>query len=142
VGVISAVVGDQLGYALGRKSGPMIFHREDSLLFKRKNIEAAQNFYARHGARALVLARFVPIFRTFVPFTAGIAHMRYPRFFVVSLLGGLLWTGSLILVGYFLGKTPLADQLHKVILLIVVLSVLPIIIGAIRKWLHSRNQLK
>ena len=137
VALAAAVIGDQLGYWLGRKSGPLIFQREDSLLFKKKHLVSAHQFYERHGSRALVFARFVPIFRTFVPFTAGIARMPYRRFLTVSFLGGLFWTASLILVGYFLGKTPLADQLHKVILVIVFVSILPIVIGAVRQALRK-----
>lgn len=132
---IAAVVGDQLGYYLGRKTGPHIFKREDSLLFKRHHAERAHEFYLRKGPWAVVLARFIPIFRTFVPFMAGVAQMPYKTFLKFNIFGGIIWIHSMILTGYFLGKSPLADQVHKVILVVVFLSLLPIIIPAVKSLL-------
>jgi membrane-associated protein len=124
--IIAAVVGDQVGFVLGRKTGPMIFTREDSLLFKMKHVRAAHEFYEKHGGRALILARFIPIFRTFVPFSAGVAKMEYKSFVRYNVVGGVAWVLSMILLGYFLGLTPLANQLHKIILVVIVVSCIPL----------------
>jgi membrane-associated protein len=132
---VAAVVGDQVGYLLGRKAGPFIFRREDSFFFKKAHLVSAQAFYEKYGARALILARFVPIFRTFVPFAAGMAHMRYSRFVRFNVIGGLLWIFSMLLLGYGLGHTPLADQLHKIILVVVFVSILPIVFTSAKKVL-------
>lgn len=125
---IAVICGDQTGYWLGRKAGPLIFKREDSLLFKRRYVEQAHAFYIRHGRFAIVIARFMPILRTFVPFTAGVATMHYPTFFKFSCLGSVIWINSIVLLGYFLGKSPLADELHTIILVVVFLSILPLLI--------------
>ncbi len=130
---VAAIVGDQVGFVLGRNAGGYALKRPDTWYFKRKHLIAAQEFYARHGAWALVLARFAPIFRTFVPFAAGMCGMEYRRFVRFNVLGGILWIFSMILLGYFLGRTPLADQLHKIILVVIFVSILPILIPLGRK---------
>lgn len=131
---VAAVVGDQVGYLLGKKTGHIMMKREDSMFFKKKHLVAAHGFYERHGARALIMARFAPIFRTFVPFAAGMADMSYASFVRYNIVGGILWAFSMILLGYFLGQTPLANELHKVILVVIVISVLPIFVTAFRAW--------
>lgn len=131
---VAAVVGDQAGYLLGKKTGHIMMKREDSMFFKKKHLVAAHDFYERHGGRALVMARFAPIFRTFVPFAAGMADMSYASFVRYNVVGGILWVFSMILLGYFLGQTPLANELHKVILVVIVISVLPIFVTAFRAW--------
>ena len=100
---IAAILGDNVGYWFGKKTGPRIFNREDSRLFKRKNLLAAKAFYDKHGGKTLVLARFMPFIRTFVPIVAGAVEMEYRRFFTWNVVGGLLWAVGVTLVGYFIG---------------------------------------
>ena len=101
---IAAVLGDQVGYWFGAKTGPMIFSRENSLLFRRKNLLAAKAFYEKHGGKTVTLARFLPFIRTFAPIVAGAAEMNYRRFVMFNLLGGFLWAICVTLLGYGLGK--------------------------------------
>jgi membrane-associated protein len=136
---LAAVIGDQVGYLLGKKTGGFAFRKEDSLFFKKKHLVAAQGFYDKHGAKALVIARFMPIFRTFVPFVAGMANMDYARFVKSNVIGGVLWVNSMLLLGYFLGLTPLAQELHKIIIVVVVISILPIIVSGVRGWMLRRQ---
>jgi len=138
-GTLAAIIGDQCGYLLGRKGGRLLYQKEDSLLFKKKHLVAAHDFYERHGARALIFARFVPIFRTFVPFAAGMANMNYAKFFRFNVVGGLIWVPSMVFLGYGLGLTPLANHLHKIIVVVVFVSVLPILISVGKNFLRSRR---
>lgn len=131
---LAAIIGDQVGYWLGRKTGPAIFARDDSWLFKRRYALEAHEFYLKHGGKAVIIARFVPILRTFVPFIAGVADMPYKNFFFYNVVGGLLWVPSLLTLGYLLGQTPLAQQLHHIILVVVALSLLPVMYGLYRRW--------
>jgi membrane-associated protein len=101
---IAAVLGDQVGYWFGAKTGPMIFNRENSLLFRRKNLLAAKAFYEKHGGKTVTLARFLPLIRTFAPIVAGAAEMNYRRFVMFNLLGGFLWAVCVTMLGYTLGK--------------------------------------
>jgi len=101
---IAAVLGDQVGYWFGAKTGPMIFSRENSLLFRRKNLLAAKAFYEKHGGKTVTLARFLPLIRTFAPIVAGAAEMNYRRFLMFNLLGGFLWAVCVTMLGYTLGK--------------------------------------
>jgi membrane-associated protein len=101
---IAAVLGDQVGYWFGAKTGPMIFNRENSLLFRRKNLLAAKAFYEKHGGKTVTLARFLPLIRTFAPIVAGAAEMNYGRFVMFNLLGGFLWAVCVTMLGYTLGK--------------------------------------
>jgi membrane-associated protein len=100
---LAAVLGDQVGYWFGAKTGPMIFNRENSLLFRRKNLLAAKAFYEKHGGKTITLARFLPFIRTFAPIVAGAAEMKYRRFLMFNLLGGFLWAICVTLLGYGLG---------------------------------------
>jgi len=133
----AAVLGDNTNYWVGRLAGPRIFARNDSLLFKRKHLAQAEAFYARHGARTVVLARFVPIVRTFAPLVAGAAHMPYRTFLTYSVAGGLAWIWSMLLLGYFLGsRVPgVAKYLELVILGIIAVSLLP----GVLHWLRGRR---
>jgi len=101
---IAAVLGDQVGYWFGAKTGPRIFSRENSLLFRRKNLLAAKAFYEKHGGKTVTLARFLPLIRTFAPIVAGAAEMNYRRFLMFNLLGGFLWAVCVTMLGYTLGK--------------------------------------
>jgi len=134
---IAAIVGDAVGYYIGRQTGPRIFTRENSLLFNKKHLIRAHEFYERHGKKTIVIARFVPIVRTFAPVVAGVAEMKYRDFAFYNIFGGLLWVWSMLLTGYILGKKlpGVTDHIEKVILLVVFLSILPGIIS----WLRSRR---
>jgi membrane-associated protein len=134
----AAVAGDTLSYWIGRTSGPRLFAREDSLFFKRKHLLRAAEFYEKHGAKTIVLARFMPIVRTFAPVVAGAASMNYRRFWVYNLFGGIVWIWSMLLVGYFLGSRfpAVGKHLEKVILVVIFLSILPGIIA----WLRERRR--
>ena len=135
---IAAIVGDSVGYAIGRATGPRIFTREDSLLFNRKHLLRAHAFYERHGGKTIVLARFMPIVRTFAPVVAGVADMHYRTFLAYNAIGGLLWVWSMLFTGYFLGRyVPGIDRhIEAVILLVIFLSILPGIIG----WIRERRR--
>jgi membrane-associated protein len=130
-----AVAGDQLGYWIGRRAGNALYKREDSFFFKKRHLERAHEFYARYGGKTIVLARFVPIVRTFAPPVAGAARMNYRRFLSFDIFGGLLWVWSMVLIGYFLGSSiPEVDKnIHIVIAIVVFLSILPAIIEAVRQ---------
>jgi membrane-associated protein len=121
---IAAVVGDSVGYAFGRRVGVRLFQREDSLLFSKKNVLKAQEFYERHGGKAIVLARFVPVVRTFAPIVAGIGQMNYRRFVTYNLLGGVLWAIGVTVAGYFLADVIGPENIDKYLLPIVALIVL------------------
>jgi membrane-associated protein len=131
---LAAVVGDQLGYYIGYRTGPRIFRRQDSLLFKRDHLIRAREFYERHGGKTIILARFIPIIRTFAPVVAGVGQMEYRRFVMFNVVGGVLWVWSMTLLGVTLGNViPDIDRhIHVVIAVVVFLSILPAIIEYIR----------
>ena len=137
---VAAIAGDQLGFLIGRATGPRIFKREDSLLFNKKHLIRAHDFYERHGGKTIVIARFVPIIRTFAPVVAGVAQMRYRDFVFFNVLGGVLWIWSMLFTGYFLGRyIPGIDQhIEKVILVVIFLSILPGIIHWRQESARSR----
>ncbi|MET7637104.1 VTT domain-containing protein [Streptomyces sp. NPDC005438] len=131
--VIAAVLGDQAGYLFGRKVGPALFNRPDSKLFKQENVEKAHEFFEKHGPKSLVLARFVPIVRTFTPIIAGVSGMRYRSFVIFNVLGGVLWGAGVTLLGAALGQVDFVHQHIEMILVgIVLLSVMPIVIEFLR----------
>ena len=125
----ASILGDQSGYFLGYRTGPRIFSRPDSLVFKQEYVTRTQAFFARHGGKTLIYAKFVPIVRTFAPFMAGVGRMSYPRFFAFNIFGGVGWVLSMTLAGYYLGGIPLIRRnFEKVVIGIVVVSVLPLVI--------------
>lgn len=130
----AAVIGDQVGYYVGYRTGPRIFRREDSLLFKRAHVERAREFYEKHGGKTIILARFMPIIRTFAPVVAGVGQMEYRRFVAYNVIGGVLWVWSMSLLGFSLGHVvPDIDRhIHLVIIVVIFLSILPAIIEYIR----------
>jgi membrane-associated protein len=135
---IAAVAGDQVGYVIGRRAGPAIFNRPDSRFFKQENVDKAHGFFERYGAKTIVLARFVPVVRTFVPVVAGVSNMQYRTFVTFNLVGGLLWAIGVTLLGYFLGQVDFIEEnLELAILTIVAISVLPI---ARELWLSRRQR--
>jgi len=129
-----AIVGDQIGYWIGRAAGPTLYKREDSLFFRRSHLQRAHDFYEKYGGRAVIFARFVPIVRTFCPPVAGAAHMPYTRYLIFDIFGGVLWVGAMILGGYFLGRNVpnIGQRIHYVIAAVVLLSVLPAVISIMR----------
>jgi membrane-associated protein len=136
----AGIIGDQVGYLLGRKTGRAIFHRPDGRFFKQRYVTEAHDFYVRHGGKAIVLARFLPILRTFVPFIAGAVEMPYRRFVAFNIVGGLLWVVSMLWTGYFLGQSRYAKDLHHIIIIVVVVSFLPLMYGAgARAWKSWRS---
>jgi membrane-associated protein len=136
---VAAVVGDQLGFLLGRKAGDSIWSRPDGRFYKRKHLQSAHDFYVKYGGVSVVAARYVPILRTFVPFVAGMARMPYRNFVFWNIGGGILWITSLLWVGYFLGQTQLANRLDKIIVLVIFVSTLPLIFGVLKGWLKARK---
>ena len=132
---VAAIVGDQVGFYLGTRAGASIWNRPDSRFYKRKHLEAAHEFYERYGGFSVVAARYVPIVRTFVPFVAGVARMPYRNFVFWNIGGGILWVTSLLWVGYYLGQTSLANRLDKIIVVVVLVSVLPMVVGILKKWM-------
>lgn len=124
---IAAVVGDSVGYSIGYRMGPKVFKREDSILFHRDHVARTQAFYEKHGGKAILLSRFLPVVRTFAPVMAGVGRMKYATFLSYNVIGGLLWAVGLTLLGYFLGTTiPNVDRyLLPIIVLIILLSVSP-----------------
>lgn len=134
-----SVIGDNTGYWTGRWMGKTLFNRESSLIFKPSRVQKAHDFFEKYGVKTVILARFVPIVRTFAPLVVGAAGMPYPRFVLFSLLGGFLWIFSMVLSGYFLGTViesafdiKLQDHIEKVVILVVFLSLLPPMIEVIR----------
>ena len=127
--VAASILGDQSGFFLGRRTGPAIFSRRDSRLFKQEYVIRTQRFYERHGGKTLIYAKFVPIVRTFAPFMAGVGRMRYLRFVSFNVFGGLGWVLSMTLAGYYLGSyPPIRRNFEKVVLGIVFVSILPLIL--------------
>lgn len=136
---LAAIAGDQVGYAIGRKAGPTIFSRPDSRLFHHEHVERAQEFFDRHGPRTIVLARFVPIVRTFAPVTAGVARMNYRTFLTYNVVGGVLWGVGVTTLGYFLGQVELIEaNIEFVLIAIVGLSFVPIAIELLRNRRRAR----
>ena len=133
--MIAAIVGDSVGYAFGKKIGPALFSREDSFFFHKKHALRAKAFYEKHGVKTIILARFIPIVRTFAPIVAGIGDMKYTTFLSYNIIGGVIWTSSMTLFGYFLGTlVPQTEKyLHVIIIAIIVLSFVPIVIEYIRE---------
>jgi membrane-associated protein len=130
---VAAIVGDQVGYLFGRKVGPTLFSRPNSRLFKQENVAKAHDFFERHGPRSIVLARFVPIVRTFTPIVAGIGAMRYRTFVTYNVAGGLLWAVGITLLGHYLGEIEfIRENIELAIVAVVALSLLPVAVEIYR----------
>lgn len=130
-----AIIGDATSYFIGSRTGPALFTREENWFFKPKYVKAAADFYERYGGVAIILARFMPLVRTFVPVVAGVAQMPYPRFAAYNVIGGAAWVFSMTMTGYILGNLVpnIGQHIEKVIVVVVVLSILPGIIGWFRR---------
>ena len=132
--MLCAIVGDQIGYWIGRSAGAALYKREDSFFFRRSHLQRAHEFYEKYGGRAVIFARFVPIVRTFCPPVAGAARMAYGRYVVFDIFGGIFWVGTMILGGYTLGRSVpnIGKYIHYVIAVVVIVSILPAVIGILR----------
>ncbi len=142
---VAAVVGDAVGYYTGLKLGPRLFTRQKSLLFRPSHLQKAHEFYEKYGGKTIIIARFVPVVRTFAPIVAGAANMSYRQFFVYNVVGGFAWVFSMILSGYFLGTVverafgiKLEDHIEKVVVVVIFLSLLP----PVYEYLKSRREKK
>ena len=135
---VAAIVGNTVGYAIGWYTGPRLFTRDDSLLFRKKHLFRAHAFYEKHGGKTLIIARFMPIVRTFVPVVAGLARMPFRAYTAYNVLGAVLWIWSMLLVGYFLGRFIPGVEHHitKVILAVIFISLLPGLIS----WQRERSR--
>ncbi|MFJ4772324.1 DedA family protein [Streptomyces uncialis] len=136
---VAAILGDQAGYLFGKKVGPALFNRPDSRFFKQENVIKAHDFFEKHGPKSLVLARFVPIVRTFTPIIAGVSGMRYRSFITFNIIGGILWGAGVTLLGAWLGRHALVrDNIEAMLIGIVLLSIVPIVI----EFARARSQSK
>jgi membrane-associated protein len=137
--MLCAIVGDQIGYWVGRAAGTALYRRKDSFFFRRSHLQRAHDFYEKYGGKTVILARFVPIIRTFCPPVAGAAGMSYSRYLAYDIFGGIFWVGSMILGGFFLGRSipNISQRIHYVIAVVIVLSLLPAIISILRARRHS-----
>jgi membrane-associated protein len=134
---IAAIVGNGVGYWIGKKAGPALFRKPDSKLFKREYVEKTGQFFEKYGARAIVMARFVPIVRTFITAMAGMGGMNFRRFITFSAIGGVIWAGGVTILGYFLGNIPFVEKnIELILLLVVFISVIPIVL----EWIKHRRQ--
>ena len=132
--MLCAIVGDQIGYWIGRAAGSALYRREDSFFFRKRHLHRAHDFYETYGGKTVILARFIPIIRTFCPPVAGAAQMPYHRYVIYDIFGGTFWVGSMILGGYFLGRSVphISQRIHYVIAVVIFISLLPIIVSVLR----------
>ena len=138
--IAAAILGDAVNYLVGKKLGPAVFTSERSLFFNKKHLYRTQSFYERYGGKTIIIARFVPIVRTFAPFVAGIGKMSYPRFLMFNVVGAVVWVLSLVTAGYLLAEQPVVKkQFHLVIFAIIFISILPAIIEIAREMLKAKK---
>jgi len=139
---IAAIIGDQVGFYIGRKTGPKLFTRENSLLFNKKHLLRTHAFYERHGGKTIIIARFMPIIRTFAPVVAGIGDMNYRRFVSYNVFGGIGWVVSMTGIGYGLASVwpDVTKHIEKLIIVVIFLSLLPGIISFLRGYLAKKNE--
>jgi len=136
--ICATMLGDWSGYLLGRRAGPAIFNRPDSRFFKQEHLQRTKAFYEKHGGKTIIYAKFVPIIRTFAPFVAGVANMRYVRFLSFDIFGGIGWVFSMTILGYLLGEVDIVRRnFEKFVLLIIFVSLLPMMIHAVRSRLGT-----
>jgi membrane-associated protein len=138
----AAILGDAVGFAIGRNAGPLLYERKETFFFRRSHLLKAKQFYDDHGGKTIILARFIPIVRTFAPTVAGVAGMNYKHFAAFNIVGGLAWVWSFLLAGYFLGKVvPNLDKnLHYIVLGVIVVSVVPIAVKVLKDMRRSSTK--
>lgn len=140
VSTAMAIIGDQVGYMIGNKFGPSVFAKPKSRLFNPQHVVKAQAFFAKYGSRTIIIARFVPIVRTFAPVVAGVGDMEYKTFVRYNVIGGVLWGSGIPLLGYFLGKIDfIKHNIEAAIIAIVFVSILPVILEFVKHWRESRR---
>ncbi|HSK09084.1 MAG TPA: VTT domain-containing protein [Vicinamibacterales bacterium] len=137
----AAIIGDATGYYIGRRAGQALYSRPNSFFFRRSHLVRTHEFYERHGGKTIIIARFVPIVRTFAPVVAGAAAMSYPSFATYNVVGGILWVNSMVLTGYYLGMVipDIESRLHLVVAIVIFLSLLPAIFAWLRAMLSRRS---
>lgn len=139
--IIAAIIGDSLNYSIGKYLGPKIFSKEKSFFFNKNHLDKTQKFYERHGGKTILIARFVPIVRTFAPFVAGIGKMRYSYFLMYNVGGAILWVTLFVLAGFWFGNMPIVkENFSLVIMMIIVISLLPMLFEFLRAKYFSPNQ--
>ncbi len=139
--IVAAIVGDATGYWIGRRTGQALYSRPDSFFFRREHLRITHEFYERHGGKTIVIARFIPIVRTFAPVVAGVAEMGYRNFATYNVVGGILWVTSMTLGGYYLGRAvpDIEQNIHYVVAVVIFLSLLPPGIAWLKAQLRSRR---
>jgi len=137
--ITAAVAGNMVGYAFGKKVGPMLFKRKSGFLFRQEHLVAAHEFYLKHGKKTIILSRFLPIVRTFAPIVAGVVKLDYRKFFIYSLVGAIFWVGILVLSGYYLGKyiPGTKDYLGYIVIFLIVITSIPFVYNSIKKKLKK-----
>lgn len=136
----AAIIGDTVNYHIGKKIGPAIFNRESSWLFNKKHLEKAQTYYAKHGKKAIILARFIPIIRTFAPFVAGIGSMPYRTFIMYNVIGGFFWCGLFIFSGFIFGSTAWVQaHFSALVIAIILISLIPFVYDIAQSYFHKQN---
>jgi membrane-associated protein len=136
--IVAGILGDAVNYSIGRHFGPKIFRKEDSFFFNREHLLRTQGFYDKHGGKTIIMARFIPIIRTFAPFVAGIGKMSYPRFAMFNVVGAIAWVGLFLFAGHFFGNLPAVKRnFHLVIFAIIIISLMP---PAFEWYRHRRNR--
>lgn len=131
---IAAIAGDSLNYAIGSFLGPRIFKKETGIFFRKDYLIKTEKFYEKHGAKTIVLARFIPIIRTFAPLIAGVGRMKYSKFFAYNIIGGILWVAIFLFAGYLFGNIPFVkDNLTLIVIAIIVVSAIPVIIEFLKQ---------
>ena len=138
--ITAGILGNFVGYYFGKKTGPMLFKRDDSLLFKKKHVNAAKDFYDRYGGMALILGRFIPIIRTFVPIMAGVVTIDFKKFVIYNVVGSIAWVSSMTLSGYFLGKIfpSLQENLEYIVITIILVSMIPVVLTYLKERKRSK----
>ena len=142
--ITAAVTGNMVGYAFGKKVGPLLFKRKSGFFFRQEQLVAANEFYKKHGKKTIILSRFLPILRTFAPIVAGIVKLEYYKFFIYSLIGAFFWVCTLVLSGYFMGRyiPGVKDYLGYIVIFLIVITSIPIIYNSIKKKHEKKKQLE
>ena len=140
--IISGILGNFVGYFFGKKTGPVLFRRDDSFFFKKKHVKAAEEFYNRYGGTAIVLGRFVPVIRTFVPIMAGVVNLDFKKFVIYNVVGSIAWVVSMIFSGYFLGRLfpGLQNNLEYIVITIIIISMIPVVLTYLKEHRRSKSE--
>lgn len=140
--IIAGILGNFVGYYFGKKTGPVLFKRDDSLFFKKKHVNAAKDFYDRYGGMALILGRFIPIIRTFVPIMAGVVNIDFKKFVLYNVSGCIAWVVSMTLSGYFLGRIlpTLQEHLEYIVIIIIAVSMIPVVLTYLKERKRAKEQ--